>query len=195
MGKDQEDNNTESDIESTESEIENPADDEVLLIDAIEQSIEEINLSIDFKDIGILDDEDAKRKDIEALKDQLSPTILTRLFSLGNSNHFARIQSGKITEFAEVVIHLGTEYTKITAIFIAFSELAITEQTKLVIARCFATSKIAEIIAYQMNLSVQDRNMVILSGLFIEIGKLIMLLHAENEDIELEEDYIDQHHP
>jgi HD-GYP domain-containing protein (c-di-GMP phosphodiesterase class II) len=169
-------------------------DNEGSLIEAIGQSLDELDLSFDIEELNILDDENAKPRDIEALKENLGATVSTRLFSLANSTHFARISSGKITKFTDVITRLGTEFTRATAIFIVSHELAITDRMKLVIARNFATSKLAEIIAYQMKLSIPDRNTVILGGLFIEIGKLIMLLYAHNEEIELDEDFIQEYH-
>jgi len=153
-----------------------------------------LNLSFDIEESKILDDEKARPRDIEALKENLEPTVPARLFSLANSVHFGRISSGKITRFTDVVTRLGTDFIQATAIFIAFLELASSERMKLVMARNFATSKLAELITNQIKISISNRNAVILGAFFIEIGKLIILLYADNEDIELDEDLIQKYH-
>ena len=164
------------------------------ILEAIELSLDELNLSFDIEELKILDDEKARPRDIEALKENLGPTVSARLFSLANSVHFGRISSGKITRFTDVVTRLGTDFIQATAIFIAFLELVRSERMKLVMARNFATSKLAELITTQIKISISNRNAVILGGLFIEIGRLIILLYADNEDIELDEDFIQKYH-
>lgn len=90
------------------------------ILEAIELSLDELNLSFDIDELKILDDEKARPRDLEALKENLGPTVPARLFSLANSVHFGRISSGKITRFTDVVTRLGTDFIQATAFFIAF---------------------------------------------------------------------------
>ena len=180
-----------TDIKDKSEELLVEADEKIL--QGIGQSLDELNLCFDLEELNVLENENASPKDIEALKENLGPTVPLRLFSLANSTHFGRISSGKITKFTDVVTRLGTDFTRATAIFIAFLELANTDHTKMVMARNFATSKLAELIAIQMKVSTSNKNAVILGGLFIEIGQLIMLLYAHNEDIEMKEDFLQKY--
>ena len=130
------------------------------LLAAIEQSLEDINLGFDYEVLNVLDDEEARPPHIEPLKNQLGTTISARLFSLANSVHYGKLRSGHITNFVDVVKHLGTETTKSTAIFIALMGLSDTAQTREVFARNYGTSQLADIIAGQLGMSGNIRSRV-----------------------------------
>jgi len=180
-----------AEAQDTEAE---PGSDEAI-IEGILQCLEEINLGFDFTVLDVLDDENAMPAHIEALKDQLGTVVATRLFIIANSVHYGKVRSGNITKFIDVVKHLGSETTKSTAIFIALRSLAKTEELKIIFARNFATSKLSDIIARFFGLKGNVRSTVSLGGLFIEMGKVLMLLYADKEQIELEPDFIEQYYP
>jgi HDOD domain len=165
------------------------------IIEGILQCLEEINLGFDFTVLDVLDDENAMPAQIEALKDQLGTVVSTRLYIIANSVHYGKVRSGNITKFIDVVKHLGSETTKSTAIFIALRSLAKTEELKIIFARNYATSKLSDIIARFFGLKGNTRSIVALGGLFIEMGKVLMLLYAEKEGIELGEQFIEEHYP
>ncbi len=110
------------------------------------------------------------------------------------SVHFDKNCSGKIAQFMSVVNHLGTRMTKSTAIFIALHSQASSEEMIKVLARCFATSKLSEMLAYKLALSDADRITVTLGALFIEIGKMMMLLYNANNEEPLDAEFIEQHY-
>ena len=170
-----------------------PADEGGLLA-AIEQSLEEINLGFDYRVLNVLDDEEAHPPQIEALKDHLGTVIAARLFSLANSVHYGKLRSGQITRFVDVVKHLGTETTKSTAIFIALMGLSNTDESRCIFARNYGTSQLADVIAGQFGMSGNVRSRVALGGLFIEIGKIVMLLYTEKTGQVLAPGFIERHH-
>lgn len=167
--------------------------DEALLGD-VEQSLEEINLGFDYDALNVLDDEDARPAHIEALKDQLGTVIAARLFSLANSVHYGKMASGQITRFVDVVKHLGTETTKSTAIFIALMGLSDSRQTREIFARNYATSQLADVLAGQLGVRGNVRSRIALGGLFIEMGKIIMLLYNEKTGTEVDAGFIEKYH-
>lgn len=169
-------------------------DAEGALLAAIEQSLEEINLGFDYEVLNVLDDEEARPAQIEPLKDQLGSVIAARLFSLANSVHYGKIRSGHITKFIDVVTHLGTETTKSTAIFIALMGLSDTRQTREIFARNYATSQLADVVAGQLGVSGNIRSRTALGGLFLEIGKIIILLYGEKTGREIDGDFINRYH-
>lgn len=165
-----------------------------IVLDEIEASIENINLGFDIDVLAILDDEEAASAKIEGLKDQLGDIIAAKLFSMANSVCYGGIRSGNITRFIDVMIRLGSDMVKSTAIFLALFGLAKTDRLKEVFALNFATSKLAEVIANQIGLPNSEQSIVSLGGLFVEIGKVIILLYAEKEEKILDEVFLEEHH-
>lgn len=171
------------------------AAEEAAHLEAIYKFIDDHDIGFDFNVLSVLDDEKATPTMIEALRDKLGPTVAARLFCIANSVHFGKTRSGKITKFMAVVNHLGTRMTKSTAIFIALHSQASTEEMTVVLARCFAASKLSELLAYKLALPDGDRITVTLGALFIEIGKLMMLLYYAKSGVPLDADFIERHYP
>jgi len=165
------------------------------IIEGVLQCLEDINLGFDFSVLDILDDEKAMPSQIESLKDQLGTVVAARLFIIANSVHYGKVRSGNITRFVDVVKHLGSKTTKTTAIFITLLTLASTEELRIIFARNFATSKLSEVIARFFGLKGKIRNTVALGGLFIEMGKVFMMLYAGKQQLELEEEFIEKYYP
>ena len=69
------------------------------------------------------------------------------------------------------------------------------EEVNAVLARCFSASKLSEMLAYKLALSDSDRITVTLGALFIEIGKLMMLLYRAKSGAQIDEDLIERHYP
>ena len=168
---------------------------EEALLAAIEKCIDELDIGFDFDVLNVLDDEESTPAMIEALKDKLGTVVAARLFSIANSVHFGKTRSGKITRFMEVVSHLGTRITQSTAIFIALHALSTTEEIHVVFARCYATSKLTEALALKLGLPDTDRITASLGGLFIEIGKAIMLMLCHKQGTKLDAGFIERHYP
>lgn len=157
---------------------------------AIEESLDTLNLSFNLEVLDVLENDRATPADIEALKENLGPTVPARLYGLANSAHYGRASSGRITKFTDVISRLGTDLSRSTAIFIAFLELCNGEDMKLVMAQNFATSKIAEAIALHLDVPIPKRNLAMLGGLFMEIGRIIILLYAYKEGIKFKEKFL-----
>jgi hypothetical protein len=157
--------------------------------------LDTIPLEFDFKVLDVLEDEKATPPKVEVLKEQLGTMVSMRLFSIANSVHYGKQRSGQITKFIDVVKHLGTETTKTTAIFVALLSLANTEELRTIFARNFATSKLAEMFAAQLGLKGNERSTVTLGGLFVEMGKVIMLLYAGKESFQYPEGFVEKYHP
>ena len=155
--------------------------------------LENIDLEFDFKVLDVLEDEMATPLKIEQLKEQLGPMVSTKLFGIANSVHYGRQRSGNITKFIDVVTHLGSETTRTTAIFVALLSLANTDEIRMVFARNFATSKLAELFAARLDVKGDEKSTVTLGGLFVEIGRAFMLMYAEKESYQYKEGFIDRH--
>ena len=169
-----------------------PRKDEQIL-DNVLECLENINLEFDFKVLDVLEDENATPAKIEVLKEQLGTLVSARLFSIANSVHYGKMRSGNITKFIDVVRHLGTDTTRTTAIFVALLSLANTEEMRTIFARNFATSRLAELFATQLGFKGNEKSTATLGGLFIEMGKVIMLLYADKESFCYVDGFIDKY--
>jgi len=181
--------------EATSQDDSHAATPDVARLEEIYKYIDDLDIGFDFNALTVLDDDKATPTMIEALKDKLGQVVSARLFCIANSVRFGKNRSGKITKFMEVVNHLGTRATKSTALFIALHSQASTEEMHVVFARCFATSKISEILAYKLSLPDKDRTTVTLGALFIEIGKLMLLLYSAANSTPLDAEFIELHYP
>lgn len=169
-------------------------DNEAEILNEIEKSIEELDLGFDPKALNVLDDEKATPKMIDALKDQLGETISARLFGIANSVHYGRLSSGRLTRVREVVTHLGTDTTRAMVTFIAMRALASSHEMDLIFAHSFAISKLSEIFASQMGVDRQLKSTISLGGLFMKIGKVIILLYSKASGKELDNEFIEKHY-
>jgi hypothetical protein len=158
------------------------------------ECLDNLQLGFDLKVLKVLDDPEATPAMIERLKDELTPVVATRLYAIANSVRFGKNRSGKITRFAEVVNHLGMKFTKSTAIYLGLLALAITEEMRRVFARCFATSKLVEALAPKLHLPDQERTLAALGGLFIEIGKAIILMSDAQRQAPPDPDFLERHY-
>lgn len=157
--------------------------------------LEDLQLGFELDILKVLDDPEATPAMIERLKHGLTPVVSARLFAIANSVRFGKNRSGKITKFIDVVNHLGTNCTKSTAIFLGLLALATTEEMRRVFARCFATSKLVEALAQKLRLPEADRTMAALGGLFIEIGKAIVLMSDAQHDMPPDGEFLEQQYP
>ena len=164
------------------------------LLQGVLECLENVDLEFDFKVLDVLEDERATPAQIETLKEQLGTLVSTRLFSIANSVHYGKTRSGNITKFVDVVKHLGTDTTRTTAIFVALLSLANTEELRAIFARNLATSKLAEIFAAQLGFKGNEKSTAALGGLFIEMGKVFMLIYSDKESFHYEEGFIDKYH-
>ena len=155
--------------------------------------LENIDLEFDFKVLDVLEDEKSTPAKIEALKEKLGPMVSSRLFGIANSVHYGKQRSGNITKFVDVVKHLGSDTTRTTAIFVALLSLANTDDIRIVFARNFATSKLAEQFATHLDFKGNDKSTVTLGGLFVEIGRAFMLLYAHKESYEYKVGFVDKY--
>ncbi len=157
--------------------------------------LDNLQLGFDLEVLKVLDDPEATPAAIERLKHELTPVVSARLFAIANSVRFGKNRSGKITKFIDVVNHLGTNCTKSTAIFLGLLALASTEEMRRVFARCFATSKLVEALTHKLRLTDAERTLAALGGLFIEIGKAIVLMSDTQHDMPPDGEFLEHHYP
>lgn len=82
-----------------------------------------------------------------------------------------------------------------TAIFLGLLALASTEEMRRVFARCFATSKLVEALTHKLHLTDAERTLAALGGLFIEIGKAIVLMGDAQHDMPPDAEFLERHYP
>ncbi len=164
------------------------------LLDDIEHSLERFNLGFDIAALDVLVNETSRPHEIEALKDSLGEPVTLRLFSIANSNYYGKLRSGRITRFIDVVKHLGADTTRSMAIFIALLSRADNPELKEILARSFATAKLAEIFADRLGMKAADRGLVGLAGLFVDIGKVVIVLHADERHLTPDPEFIENFH-
>jgi HD-like signal output (HDOD) protein len=169
-------------------------DTEAEILDEIDKSIEELDLGFDPEVLDVLDDEKAMPKMFDALKDKLGETTSARLFGIANSVHYGRLSSGRLTRVREVVTHLGTDPTRAMVMFIAMRALASSHEMDLIFARSFAISKLSEIFSSQMGVGRQLKNTISLGALFMEIGKVMIMLYSKASGKELDNEFIEKHY-
>ncbi|MBW1701182.1 MAG: HDOD domain-containing protein [Deltaproteobacteria bacterium] len=186
--------NSESGPQDTLKTSEPDHEDQAVLKEIFD-SLEDIDLGFDFRDLDILDDEEAAPAKIEEVKDRLGDVVSARLFSLANSAHYGGVRSGNITKFIDVVMRMGSDTVRSTVLYLGLLGLAKTDRLKEIFARNFATSKLAEMIANQCGLADSEKAIVSLGGLFMEMGKVIILLYAEKGEKVLDEVFIEKYHP
>jgi hypothetical protein len=146
--------------------------------------------------LTILDDEEAKSSQIEALKDKLDQEVVLRLFAVANSVRYGKLYAGSVHTFFDVVMRLGMAYTKVLIAALSFSRLSHDKEYEAASARSFATSLLARLIAHKTGASEDDVHKVELGGLFLEMGKLLIRLYrATNPNAEVSEEFISCYHP
>jgi hypothetical protein len=160
----------------------NPVPDESslkIIADIEEKIIEGLDLGFDPQILKVLDDMEADKREIEAIKEKISEATLIRLLGIANSVYYGKLRKGNISTFGEAVLRLGMEHTKIFIISHTLFNLTRDKEVEVIAARSFATSILGGILAKNLGFSNEDVKKIELAGLFLEIGKIIILLYQK----------------
>jgi len=160
-----------------------------------EKIIKNADLGFDPQVLRVLDQEDATRVQIGALKESLSTGVVSRLFSLGNSIHYGRLRAGKMTDFADVIFRLGLGPSKIYILSLALFFLNPRREFTELAARSFLISSLGKMLATKLGLNEEDIKKVEIGGIFLKVGKVFMLLYEQKMDQKLDEAFISQYYP
>jgi len=173
-----------------------------IIADIEEKIIEGLDLGFDPQILKVLDDMEADKREIEAIKEKISEATLIRLLGIANSVYYGRLRKGNISTFGEAVLRLGMEYTKSLIISLTLFNLTRDKEVEVIAARGFATSVLGGILAKNLGFNNEDVKKIELAGLFLEIGKIIILLYQEKgqregegkEFYELDETFLELYH-
>jgi hypothetical protein len=175
-----------------------PVEDEkdfALLGEIEEKVIKKVDLGYNFMALEILDQKETTKNKIEELQGILGPGIVTRLLGLGNSIYYGRIRAGKFTDFGEVVLRLGMEPSKVYILSLSLFFLNPHKDFTVLAARSFLISFLGKMLAMQMGLKEEEIKKVELAGLFLNIGKVFMLLYEHGQKTKLQESFISRYYP
>jgi hypothetical protein len=151
---------------------------DVEVLNRIEEMIlKDMELGFDPRALEILDDENASAQRINDIRQLISNDILSALFQIGSSFHYHKVKAGGASVFNELIMRLGTAYAKILILALALFSAVKDEKMKQLSARCFATSLLSGLFAQERKWKDRLIREAELMGLFIEIGKVIMLLY------------------
>lgn len=166
-----------------------------ILADIEEKVITKISLGFDTRALEILDREDVTDNQIESLKEIISPEIVVRLFSVGNSAYYGRLRAGKFSSFSEIILRLGMGPAKVyilsLSVFLTNQDKEFTELA----ARSFIISILGKMLAKQMGMKDEDVRKVELGGLYLKVGKMFMLLYERQRGKSLEKEFISRYYP
>jgi putative nucleotidyltransferase with HDIG domain len=175
--------------------IENQKDLE-LFRDIEEKVLKTIQLGFDLKCLEILDNEEASSDQIELVKEKLNQELLVRLFGMANSVYYGKLRKGEVSTFLEVVLRLGTAYTKTFIIASSLFSLVPGKDGEILSARSFATSILARILGQRLGLKSAEVQKAELGGLFFDVGKIIIYIYQTHHSKKpLEERFTDAYHP
>jgi hypothetical protein len=157
---------------------ENISSEDLAVLNRIEEMImKDLSLGFDPKALEILDDENASSQQINDVKQLISKDIVAVLFRVGSSFHYQKLRIGTAPDFCDLIMRLGTAPSKIFILAMSLFAMRSDDQMKELSARCFATSILSRLFAQERKWKdtlVRDAELM---GLFIEIGKVIMLLY------------------
>jgi hypothetical protein len=167
-----------------------------ILNDIEEKVIKNIKLGYDPQILEVLDDEKAASEQIELLKNKISGEIVARLFRMSNAVYYGKMRGGKVSTFFEAIMRLGMQPAKMYIIALSIFSLSRNKEFKILSARSFATSVLGGMLANEMGLHDKEVKRIELGGLFLDMGKIIMLLYKlHNEDIALDHEFISKYNP
>lgn len=166
-----------------------------ILADIEEKVIKKINLGFDTQALEILDREDITKSQIESLKEIISPEIVIRVFSLGNSIYYGRLRAGKFSSFSEIILRLGMGPAKVYILSLGAFFMNQGKEFISLAARSFIISLLGKILAKQMGMKDEDVKKVEMGGLFLKVGKVFMLLYERQRGEPLEDGFLSRYYP
>jgi len=162
------------------------------------EMLDKVNFGFNPQALEILDNPDSSAKEMEPIKDMIDREIFARLYKIAGSVYYGQLRRGLSKEkhhgFYDVVMALGIRQTKIMIILLALLSLSKEKKALLAFAKSVATGILARIIATQMGRKQEVISRVEISGLLIEVGKVIAYLFEQHEGCELSEEFIAENH-
>jgi HD-like signal output (HDOD) protein len=174
---------------------------DLAILNRIEElTLKDLQLGFDPKALEILDNENSSSQQINDVKQLISKDIVALLFRVGSSFHYQKLRLGVAPDFYELIMRLGTVPAKIFILAMSLFAISSDEKMKELSARCFATSLLSRLFAQERKWKDILVNEAELMGLFLEIGKVIMLLYQHKieethpEEERLDVSFVDKYH-
>jgi len=146
-----------------------------------------------------LDNPDAPREAIEALRVKIGDEISLSLFGIANAVYLGTLRRGDARTFFEVVNRLGLYQVKALILALAVLHHGRGDpELELVFARSYATSVMAQVLALQMGFREEAVRKAELGGMLLEMGRKGLLVYrktAGDEDGLLDDAFVDVYHP
>lgn len=178
------------------------SDEDQAVLDDIEETIlKDLQLGFDPRVLEILDNDKASYETIDQIKDMVSKQIVAKLFQLGGSFHYFKLRIGNVSNFYDLIVRLGMQPTKIFILLLSLFSVKNSDAFRMLCARSFATSILAKLFAQERKWKDELVNNIELMGLFVEVGKVILLLYREHmtkmygETECLSEEFVERYHP
>jgi hypothetical protein len=171
------------------------------LIDEIDANLNEMvqNHFFNPEIFVTLDNVDAGRHEIDSAREKISEAVWLRLQSIASSVYSGNLRRGDVSSFYDVVSRLGMHHTKIMIILLGFHQFGSKDRDlEVIFARSFATSVMANMLAFQMGFREGSAQRAELGGLFLEIGRQMMVTYKKTSDpesAEIDDAFIEAYHP
>ncbi len=171
------------------------------LIDEIDKQLPELVKDQSFNPdvLNILDDLDADRRAIETIPAQIGEAVWLRIQEIAAAMYSGNLRQGAATSFYDIVTRLGMYQTKVMIMQLRIHQSADRDpQMERLLARSFATSIMAGVLALQMGFSENAIQRAELGGLYLEIGRQMMVLYRKRHahaSAEIDDTFIDAYHP
>jgi len=146
-----------------------------------------------------LDNTDAGRREIDAARGKISEAVWLRLQGIASSVYSGNLRRGEVSSLYDVVSRLGIHQTKVMIVLLGFQQIGNKDRDmEIIFNRSFATSIMANILALQMGFREESAQRAELGGLFLDIGRQIMVLYRKTDHPgfpEIDEAFIETYHP
>lgn len=146
-----------------------------------------------------LDNPDAPREEIEALRGKIGEEICLSLFGIANAVFLGTLRRGDAKTFFEVVNRLGLHQVKALILALAvFHHSRGDPELELLFARSYATSVMAQVLAIQTGFREDAVRKAELGGMMLEMGRKGLLVYRKTTGDErgaLDDGFIEAYHP
>lgn len=179
------------DFDSSPEEL----DEDALLADIENKVVEDLKLGFDPGVLEVLDDPNSSSRQIEDLKNLISPDIVARMFSMSNSTYIGSLRSGDVSTFYDIVIRLGMSQSKVVTLALSLFSITQDRELKEMSARAFATMLMARQLSTEMGYRRDVSEKAELCGLLYEIGRIVMFLYKKYHGGEsIDEGFVERNH-
>jgi HD-like signal output (HDOD) protein len=171
-----------------------------ILADIEAKVLDRLNFGFTPDVLHVLNDPNAMRRDIEALKGKISPELLAKVMDISDSAYFGTLKKGRVKSFYDAVMVLGMKHAEVIILYFSVFILAKDKQTELTLAKSFARYVIGGyVFAKEFGLNEEETYKLELGCLFMDIGKLVFLLYKakypeEYQRSNIDEAFIEKHH-